>query len=68
MLPLIALAPLQAPLAVQAVALVELQMSVDTPPLVTLVGLAVNVSVGTGTTVTVTGWLTLPLGPVQLRM
>jgi hypothetical protein len=66
--PLTAFAPVHAPLAVQEVALVELQVNVDAPPLVILAGLADRVRVGAGTTVTVTDWLTLPLGPVQLRM
>jgi hypothetical protein len=42
--------PLQPPLAVQAVASVELQVRVVPAPLVTVVGLAVNVTVGTGAT------------------
>ena len=51
--PLVASAPLQAPLAVQLVAFVELQVRVDEPPLATLVGLALSVRPGRGTTVTV---------------
>jgi hypothetical protein len=39
---------------VQVVTLAELQVSVEEPPLITLVGLAVRVTVGAGTTVTVT--------------
>jgi hypothetical protein len=53
-LPLVALAPLQPPLAVQLVALVELQVSVAALPLVTLVGDAVSVTVGGGAAATVT--------------
>jgi hypothetical protein len=53
--PLIAFAPVHAPDAVHDVALVELQVSVDALPLVTLVGLADRVTVGVGVTaVTVT--------------
>jgi hypothetical protein len=53
-LPLVALLPVQPLEAVQAVALVELQVSVDAPPLATLVGLALSVIVGAGVVVTVT--------------
>jgi hypothetical protein len=52
--PLTGLDPLQPPDAVQLVALVELQLSVEVPPPAMLVGLADSVTVGTGTTVTVT--------------
>jgi len=52
-LPLVALAPLQASDAVQLVALVELHVSVEEPPPVTEVGLAVSVTVGAGATLTV---------------
>jgi hypothetical protein len=59
--------PLQPPEAVQAVALVELQVSVDVPPGATTVGLAVKVAVGAGSTVTVAVAAALvPPGPVQL--
>jgi hypothetical protein len=65
--PLDASVPVQPPEAVHAVALVELQVSADVPPLATVVGLAVSVAVGTGAivTVAVAGWLEPP-GPVQL--
>jgi len=66
-LPLVALVPLQPPEAVQLVALVELQMSVEAPPLLTLVGLAVSVTVGADATVTVTVSLALPSRPVQVN-
>jgi hypothetical protein len=62
--PLAALAPLQAPDAVQLVALVELQLSVATPPAETAVGLAVSTAVGTTLIVTSTGLLAPP-APVQ---
>lgn len=52
-LPLVAWLPLHPPEAVQVVALVELQVSVEAPPIGTLFGLAVRVTVGAGTTVTV---------------
>jgi hypothetical protein len=53
-LPLVAFAPVQPPDAVQLVASVELQVSVDDCPLVTEGGLAVRETVGAGA-VTVTG-------------
>ena len=62
---------LHAPLAVHEVAFVLDQLSVLLPPLGTLVGLALNDTVGTGTlgvTVTVTDWLALPPVPVQLSV
>jgi hypothetical protein len=65
------LAPLQAPLAVQLVAWVELQFNIDVPPLATLVGFALSVTVGGGTvaaTVTVTDRLVVPPAPVQLNV
>ncbi|HZF16518.1 MAG TPA: hypothetical protein VE046_11290 [Steroidobacteraceae bacterium] len=49
-----ALLPDQAPLAVHAVALVDDQVSVELPPLTTLVGLAVSVTAGAGGAVTAT--------------
>jgi hypothetical protein len=52
--PLVTWLPAQPPDAVQAVASVELQVRVEEPPLAMLVGVAVNVTVGGGTTVTVT--------------
>lgn len=45
-LPEVDLVPLQAPLAVQVVALVVLQLSVEVWPEFMLVGLALNVRVG----------------------
>ena len=52
--PLVALAPLQPPEAVQPVAFVEFQVNVEAAPLATLFGFAVRVTVGAGATVTVT--------------
>lgn len=45
-LPLVALVPLQAPLALQAVALVELHVKVDDWPELTVVGEALILTVG----------------------
>jgi hypothetical protein len=53
-LPLGVLEPSHPPEAVQLVASVEVQVRVAVSPLATLVGLAVRVTVGGGTTVTVT--------------
>ena len=60
-------APLQPPEAVQPVALVDDQFSVAEPPLATLVGVAVSVTVGAaGVTATVAEALALPPAPLQL--
>jgi len=70
--PDVALVPLQPPDAVQALALVDDQLKLAAPPLVTDVGLAASDSVGAGggggvlVTVTVTDWVTLPPAPVQV--
>ena len=59
--------PDHAPEAVQEVALVEDQLNVDAPPLATVLGLAVRVSVGAGgVTETVTVCVALPPVPVQV--
>ena len=47
-MPLVASLPLHDPLAVQEVALVELHVSVELPPKVTVMGLALKVTVGRG--------------------
>jgi hypothetical protein len=63
------LLPVQPPEAVQLVALVEFQLSVELPPLATLVGFAANASVGAGVvacTFTVTLRVTDPPAPEQL--
>jgi hypothetical protein len=52
--PVVSLAPVHAPEAVQVVALVDAQVNVDALPDTTAVGFAVNVSVGCGRIVTVT--------------
>ena len=69
-LPLVAWVPLQPPLAVQEVALVEDQLSVLDCPAAIVAGLAENVSVGAGGAVTVTAALleALPPLPEQVRV
>jgi hypothetical protein len=70
-LPEVALVPDQPPEAEQEVALVEDQVSVEAPPLVTDVGLAASDTVGTGdaaVTVTVADAPALPPAPVQVRV
>ncbi len=67
-LPEVALAPNQAPEAVQEVASVVDQVSVDDPPLVMDVGFAASDTVGTGgNTVTVADALAVPPDPMQAR-
>ena len=67
--PLVPKVPDQAPDAVQEVALVELQVRVELPPLPTLVGLAVKMTVGVAAlTVTVANWEAVPPVPVQARV
>jgi hypothetical protein len=64
-----ALAPDQAPDAVQDVALVADQVRVELPPLATVLGLAEKVMVGTGcVTETVADCAALPPVPVQVRV
>ena len=65
-LPLLAVLLVQPPVAAHELALVELQVSVDVPPLEIFVGLAVNVTVGCATTVTVAAALPEPLVPEQV--
>src|ERR1700722_18883789 len=68
-MPLVALLPLQpapAPEAVQDVALVELQVSMEVPPLAMTEGLATNVAVGMILTRTVDAALVPPV-PVQVK-
>jgi hypothetical protein len=61
--------PLQPPEALQVVALVEDQVNVEAAPLLTVVGLALNVTVGAGVvTVTVADWDALPPVPVQVSV
>jgi hypothetical protein len=63
--PLAALAPLQPPVALQAVAFVALHVKVDAPPLATEVGDAISVAVGMTLSVTEDTAL-VPPGPVQI--
>jgi len=69
-LPDVALLRLHAPEATQLVALTEPQFKVDEPPEVTLVGLAVKVTVGAGgaDTVTVADAVAEPPAPVQVTV
>jgi hypothetical protein len=67
--PLVASEPLQPPDAAQVVALVEDQLNVAVPPLATVLGLALSVTVGAGVvTVTVADCTALPPLPVQVRV
>ena len=68
--PLVALLPDQPPDAVHAVALLETHVKVELPPLATVLGLALmlTVAVGLALTETVADWAALPPGPVQLRV
>jgi hypothetical protein len=67
-LPLVLWPPFHPPEAVQAVALVALQVSVEEPPLGMVVGLAVSVTAGAGMTVTVAVCVAGPPGPVQVSV
>jgi hypothetical protein len=67
--PVAALAPDQAPEAIQDVELVADQVSMELLPLATVLGPADKATVGAGVvTETVTDWVALPPLPVQLRM
>jgi hypothetical protein len=66
-LPLVPLAPDHAPEAVQLLAAVDDQVSVELAPLAMVCGVAVIVIVGTAATVTVADWKALPPVPVQLN-
>lgn len=65
--PDVALPPLQAPEAVQAVAPVDVQVTVAEPPAVTLAGLAAIDTVGRGATVIAVLALSEPPEPVQVN-
>ena len=68
-LPEVALGPDQAPEAVQEVAFVEDQVSVEDAPFAIDVGFAASDTVGTGgATVTNADALALPPAPVQVRV
>jgi hypothetical protein len=66
--PDVALLPVHAPLAVQLVAFVDAHVSVLLPPLATLLGLALSVTVGNGSTVTVVDCAAVPPAPVQVSV
>jgi len=70
--PLVAFVPDQPPDATHELASVEDQLSVEAPPLVTLVGLAVSITVGAAgddaVTVTIAEAVALPPPPLQLRV
>jgi hypothetical protein len=66
--PLAVFVPLQPSEAVQDVALVELQVNMDVPPLAIVVGLAVSVAVGAGAMVTVAvAGVLVPPTPVHVN-
>ncbi len=68
-LPLTACVPLQAPEAVQEVALLEVQVRVEPAPLVTLVGFALIETLGgVAETVTVADCEAVPPAPVQVNV
>jgi hypothetical protein len=65
--PLVAIAPLQPPEAVQEVALVDDHVKVDVAPLLTVLGLAARVTTGADwVTETVADCVALPPVPVQV--
>ena len=66
--PLACLFPDQPPEAVQLVAFAEDQLSVAEPPVLTVVGLALRLTVGGAATLTVTEWLALPPAPLQVSV
>ena len=67
-LPLVGSLPDQPPEAVQLVALVEDQLSVEAEPLVTVPGFALRLTVGGVETLTVTDLLALPPAPLQVSV
>ena len=64
-LPLVGSFPDQPADAVQLLALLDDQLSIADPPLLTVVGLALRPTVGGAETLIVTDWLALPPGPLQ---
>ena len=67
--PVVASAPLQPPEALQAVALVDDQLSADVAPLLTVAGFAVRVTAGVGVvTETIADCAALPPLPLQVRV
>ena len=67
-LPLFGCAPLQPPVAVQAVTLAEPHVNVDEPPMATAVGAALRVTLGVVTIVTVVEPIAVPPAPEQLSV
>ena len=67
-LPLVGSLPDHPPEAVQLVAFVEDQLSVAEPPLLTVAGLALRLTVGGVETLTVADWLAVPPGPLQVSV
>jgi hypothetical protein len=67
-LPVVGSLPDHPPEAVQLVAFVDDQLSVAEPPLLTVVGLALRLTVGGAETLTVADWLALPPGPLQVSV
>jgi len=67
--PVAALVPDQAPEATQVVALVAAQVSVELPPLLTVLGLATKLTAGAGcVTDTVADCAALPPTPLQVSV
>jgi hypothetical protein len=67
--PLTGSLPDQAPEAVQEVALTAFQFNVATPPLLTVLGAALNAMLGAApATVTVVDWTAWPPRPVQVSV
>jgi hypothetical protein len=67
-LPLVSSLPDQPPEAVQPLAFVEDQLSVAEPPLLTVVGFALRLTVGGAETLTVTDRLAVPPAPLQVSV
>jgi len=67
-LPLVGSLPDHPPEAVQLVAFVENQLSVAEPPLVTVAGLALRLTVVGAETLTVADLLAVPPGPLQVSV
>jgi hypothetical protein len=68
-LPFVGSLPDQPPDAEQLLALLEDQLNVADPPLLTVVGVAFRLTEGAGVeTLTVTDWVALPPGPLQVSV
>ena len=67
-MPLVALVPLQPPEAVHEVALLELHVSMEAPPLATMAGFAVSVTLAVpGTATVAVATLLVPPSPTQVK-